>query len=442
MKRILILTILLMSSLAWAGSTTVVVGQGQGGGGVSWGDAPPSKNVWYSCSPFGTGDLKTGSPTITIETGGKATLSVAQTGNIGQGDRVTYNTSSVAYIAKVVDSSHFYLVTATGGTPGNVSGQTVNSIAHEYASLSAAEAGFTDSSHINNSSLVTADVIVNLVCYYDHDDYTADTTQVLFWGATTDATRYVNIYAPIGGEQSINNNQHAGKWSDTNAYRLVVSDGYAFGVYSYVKLVATGLQCKNSRATGGNTVQLQSNTNVYIDKFIAVTTAGGYANIPVYTFSGGTCWLTNSVVVGASTSTSNNWGVTQGSSDAMYIYNCTISNNQTGVVRTSGTLTVTNCAVFNNEDDFWGSSTTIDYCASDDGDGDHAVNISPGATEATDWAAAFTDYANGDFSVKDTDSALYGAGIVQTGVTTDIIGTSRGKVGNACDIGAFEYVSE
>jgi len=34
MKRILILTILLMSSLAWAGSTTVVVGQG-GGGEVS-----------------------------------------------------------------------------------------------------------------------------------------------------------------------------------------------------------------------------------------------------------------------------------------------------------------------------------------------------------------------------------------------------------------------
>ena len=32
MKRILILTILLMSSLAWAGSTTVVVGQGAGGG--------------------------------------------------------------------------------------------------------------------------------------------------------------------------------------------------------------------------------------------------------------------------------------------------------------------------------------------------------------------------------------------------------------------------
>ena len=33
MKRILILTILLMSSLAWAGSTTVVVGQGGGAGG-------------------------------------------------------------------------------------------------------------------------------------------------------------------------------------------------------------------------------------------------------------------------------------------------------------------------------------------------------------------------------------------------------------------------
>ncbi len=58
MKRILILTILLMSSLAWAGSTTVVVGQvssGAGGGGttayIGWStngattDAPSSDSI-------------------------------------------------------------------------------------------------------------------------------------------------------------------------------------------------------------------------------------------------------------------------------------------------------------------------------------------------------------------------------------------------------------
>ncbi|MCD6197488.1 MAG: hypothetical protein J7K15_02805 [Deltaproteobacteria bacterium] len=53
--------------------------------------------VWYSCSPFGTGDIKTGSPTITIS-GGVATLSVAQASNIGCGDCIEYASTAV-YIA-------------------------------------------------------------------------------------------------------------------------------------------------------------------------------------------------------------------------------------------------------------------------------------------------------------------------------------------------------
>ena len=50
--------------------------------------------VWYSCSPFETGDIKTGSPTITISSG-VATLSVAQTGNIGCGDCIEYASMAV-----------------------------------------------------------------------------------------------------------------------------------------------------------------------------------------------------------------------------------------------------------------------------------------------------------------------------------------------------------
>jgi len=53
--------------------------------------------VWYSCSPFETGDIKTGSPTITISSG-VATLSVVQTGNIGCGDCIEYASTAV-YIA-------------------------------------------------------------------------------------------------------------------------------------------------------------------------------------------------------------------------------------------------------------------------------------------------------------------------------------------------------
>jgi hypothetical protein len=70
------------------------------------------------------------------------------------------------------------------------------------------------------------------------------------------------------------------------------------------------------------------------------------------------------------------------------------------------------------------------------------VDISPNATEADDWAAAFTDYTNGDFSLK-SGSPLIDAGTDLSAVmdSVDIIGTSRPQ-GDAWDVGAFEYVEE
>jgi hypothetical protein len=116
------------------------------------------------------------------------------------------------------------------------------------------------------------------------------------------------------------------------------------------------------------------------------------------------------------------------------VENCTIQDCTRGLVCGSGTLTATNCAVFNNVDDLYNVSAS--YCAIDDADSfPGKVDISPGATEATDWAAAFTDYVNADFRVKDINSVLYDAAIDLSGsFTTDIAGTTR----NAWDIGAFE----
>ena len=54
--------------------------------------------VFYAVNMDGTGDKTTGSPNIEI-TSGVATLSVAQTGNIGAGYRITYDTTSFCYIA-------------------------------------------------------------------------------------------------------------------------------------------------------------------------------------------------------------------------------------------------------------------------------------------------------------------------------------------------------
>jgi len=129
------------------------------------------------------------------------------------------------------------------------------------------------------------------------------------------------------------------------------------------------------------------------------------------------------------------YGIWADSVATVYIYNSTIFNNYLGINQDSGSVVVKNTVSCNNYDDFEGSFTTIDYCASDDGDGTNGVDWD---AEATDWAAAFTDYSSGDFSVKDTDSDLYDAGTSDPGsglYSDDIIGTTR----TTWDVGAFEF---
>jgi hypothetical protein len=107
-----------------------------------------------------------------------------------------------------------------------------------------------------------------------------------------------------------------------------------------------------------------------------------------------------------------------------------------------GTAYFRNNAVFNNNDDIavYAGSATIQYNATDDLDGTNAVNISPAAygTEAAAWTAAFRDYANGDFRLRDSASLLFDSGTTIVTVTEDIIGTARPYY-NAYDIGAFEH---
>tara|TARA_R110000772_G_scaffold76180_1_gene164771 strand:+ start:1240 stop:1737 length:498 start_codon:yes stop_codon:yes gene_type:complete len=127
------------------------------------------------------------------------------------------------------------------------------------------------------------------------------------------------------------------------------------------------------------------------------------------------------------------------------VYNTVLTAADEGVdCNAHTTLIVKNCAVFNNTDDFVAvhASTTIDYCASDDGDGTNSVDISPGGTEADGWAAAFTSYTTYDYSPKDASSVLVSAGLGSATdpnvPTEDLIGTTRST--SAPSIGAIEFV--
>lgn len=103
---------------------------------------------------------------------------------------------------------------------------------------------------------------------------------------------------------------------------------------------------------------------------------------------------------------------------------------------TKGVLTAVNCISMRTTEsggDWYGVFASVTYCASEDNDESGTGNISIGTL-----SDAFTDYANGDYSVKDTDSPLYDAGTdLSAYFTTDIAGTTR----STWDIGAFEYVA-
>lgn len=115
---------------------------------------------------------------------------------------------------------------------------------------------------------------------------------------------------------------------------------------------------------------------------------------------------------------------------AANILNCVVvgaSAGYGGVQMISGvTVVVKDTASFNNADDFNdAASSTIDYCASDDGDGTNAISPS-----GADWDNEFTDPSNYDFTLEsggncagggtnDPGSGLYSVDIEGDSYTTD-----------------------
>lgn len=116
------------------------------------------------------------------------------------------------------------------------------------------------------------------------------------------------------------------------------------------------------------------------------------------------------------------------------IYNSVVRGFQYGVSKNGEAVTAKNCIVFDCSDDFSGI-TTIDHCASDDGDGTNPVSVS----SWTDQFYSATYRADNNFTLKNT-SVLLNAGIgpsIDALVpTTDIINLLRS--GNTSTVGPFE----
>jgi len=292
--------------------------------------------------------------------------------------------------------------------------------ANAYSSMNAWEAA-------EQTDLVS-DTNIHIV-YCRASSGTADATSTTINGWTTGASNYILIEA-ADGDQAVKTG------IDANRYRLAVTDGTCLFIYEdYVRI---------------NKLQIQplfSATSTYYGTDIANQTTNNDIRISncYYDANGGTrygirIWDADAnLKIWNTIFTVGNRGFLVGLSGAdVEMYNSIVYGSAAdGVEYQAGTTGVLkNNAIFNNNDDIDNAGTvTIDYVASDDGDGTNAVAASGG-----NWANEYNNVAGGDYTLLNGGNCYQGgADNPSSGLyTTDMEGDSYN--GGAYSIGVDEYV--
>lgn len=406
-------------------------------------------NIYYSVGQDNTTDNKTGSPTLTVASG-VATLTVAQTGNIGVGDRVTYDTSKIAYISGKTSTTVWTLVTATGATPTNEAvAVTVNSIKREYASLSAAESGSTDASHLNTVSLVTADAILNWPCYYDN---AADTTTVTVDGYTTSATQYIKIYTPTNTSTEANTSQrHIGVYNTSkyrietvnNATPLIIKDGH-------VRIDGLQFYLQSSNAVNPRIILFYEASSVIVAQYYLTnniirghtnSTQTGVQGLQFYDTggAGSTAYIYNNLIYSFATSGETTEKLFQifDSNFTFYIYNNTVRDSgSTGIDAASVGILKNNLFANNAGSDVSGTvDNSSNYNATDSASIGYTCTC--GANDRLSQTFTFISGSNFHLSSADVGARNFGTDLSGT-FTTDIDGQTRS---GTWDIGMDEVLS-
>ncbi|MDP1721589.1 MAG: hypothetical protein Q8L37_00100 [Candidatus Gottesmanbacteria bacterium] len=405
--------------------------------------AQAATNVYYSVGQ-NTTDHKTGSPTLTISSG-VGTFSVAQTAtNMGVGDAVTYNTNVVAYISGKTSTSVWTLVTATGGTPADISDSTVVSIAHVFTALNTALSSATGASYLNTTNLVTGGFVLNIPCYYDSG---ADTTAVATPAITTGASNYINVYTATSTTSEVNQTQrHSGVWN-TSKYILDApnysgADFWVINGVAYIRI--DGLQILHDGSHNSNEVAISANyvgtaSDVRISNNIirAVDSGNGngqggvFLNESSNNGQNAPSKVWNNIIYGFGTVSGTGVGIRNGTNGSPYIYNNTVYGNVDGIVGGNSSNLLKNNISYNNTTDYSGTFS--------------ASSVNNLSKDATSPNAAYRSKivvfvnAGSDMHLASSDTAAQRAGIDLSGdanlpFTTDIDGETR--FAGTWDIGA------
>ena len=373
----------------------------------------------------------TGACTITIASG-VATFNYAQTEtNIGVGDKVTYNTTSVAYISQKISQTQWKIITATGGTPADVTGQTVNSIAHAFLSLTQAIGNGTngagDSSHLNTSNLKVNNYQLNIPCYYDTG--ASSTSLTMATGYITSLPNYIRMYTPTDTTTEVNFSQrHTGKWDNA---KFAVDFNGAFNVnIPYTKV--DGLQFNLG---SGGVVVFAASERVVISNNIVRSSYSAVYGIQVEGNASKEAFVYNNIVYGFASGIVRYY---DGAGRTLYAYNNTVYNCSTAGIRdmAGSSMVAVNNVVQNSTDGYTG----IFLAASDYNISDLAADA-PGSHSKNSATVSFADATNSDFHLVSTDTAAKGAGTdlqhdSYFAFENDIDGQTRV---NPWDIGADQF---
>lgn len=228
-------------------------------------------------------------------------------------------------------NTQFVVKKPNGDDAANDSGN-VNYIYHEYASISAFEAGLTDANHLNATNLTTTGATCYGACYYDHSDYDPDINAFTINNDGQDEDNYIHLFTPIGESESINNQRHPGYWDD-NKFKVEISYDYSYIEENYVRI--EGIQFKFINASSSYRYLLSSSASysrVFACIFRAnLTSTGGCTLLRVNNLNAHGIKIFNNIIYDSIVGTVASYGLYAKTATDCYYYNNTIYNCRYGI---------------------------------------------------------------------------------------------------------------